>query len=122
MLKITLTSLIASLFFPLFAQEQLVTAPKYQRHDVYFAPEVHENANLILEVPLIDLPYLQASAKTIGNTSQPSIGNYFGAYASPGMNIALGVTYSTYASVHYGLKRAVTIDNKFYPIGKQMAA
>ena len=114
MLKITLTSLIASLFFPLFAQEQLVTAPKYQRHDVYFAPEVHENANLILEVPLIDLPYLQASAKTIGNTSQPSIGNYFGAYASPGMNIALGVTYSTYASVHYGLKRAVTIDNKFW--------
>jgi hypothetical protein len=114
MLKPILTSLIFLLSIPLLAQEQLVTAPKYQRHDVYFAPEVHENANLILEVPFLDLPYLQSSAKTIGNTTQPAAANYFGAYANPGMNIALGLTYSTYASVHYGLKRAVTIDNKFW--------
>lgn len=109
-----LSSFFILFSFSVFSQDQLVTAPKYQRHDVYAAPEVHENANLILDLPFLDLPYIQYAAKTTGKTDQPSFSNYLNSYANPGMNVSLGLSYSSYATLHYGIKRIVTIDNKFW--------
>jgi hypothetical protein len=109
MLKKVIPILLILLNIDLFAQDQLVTAPKYQRHDVYFAPEGHENANLVLDLPLIDLPYLNYSYKANDGSSNLAL-----AYNNPGMNIGLGLSYSTYSAIHYGLKRAVQIENKYW--------
>jgi hypothetical protein len=67
--------------------------------------------NLVLELPLIDLPYQIDAAKTV-NDGQVTVGSFFKGYANPSMHQSLSITTNLYTGLHYGIGKLFVDDSK----------
>lgn len=67
-----------------------------------------DTVGLILDFPLIDLPYQSYATNTRGN--------FFAGYANPSMQQSLAMSNNLYSSAHYGIKKMVKTKNEFLRI------
>lgn len=73
--------------------------------------QVHKHQDtvgLLLEFPVIDLPYQNYAARTTGN--------FISGYANPSMAQSLAMCNNLYYSAHYGIKKLVKTENEFLRI------
>lgn len=67
-----------------------------------------DTIGLILDFPLLDLPYQRYATNTAGN--------FFAGYANPSMPQSLAMSNNLYTSAHYGIKSIVKTKNEFLRI------
>jgi hypothetical protein len=66
-----------------------------------------DTSQLILDFPVLDLPYQSLANQTYGN--------FFAGYGSPSMKQSLQMSANFYSSAHFGLKKAFkNIEDKFW--------
>ncbi len=70
-----------------------------------FAQKSPDTVRLILDVPLLDFPYQQHASNVTGG--------FLSGFANPSMSQSLAVSNNLYAAAHYGIKRAITIEDRF---------
>jgi len=63
-----------------------------------FAQKPSDTIPLLLDFPVLDLPYQSYASRTTGN--------FFAGYASPSMKQSLQISSNFYSSAHYGIKQA----------------
>jgi hypothetical protein len=77
------------------------------------------NAEIVLELPVIDLPYQIDAAKTV-NEGDVTFGSFFKGYANPGMHLSLSISSDLYTGAHLGISQLFNPDNKLsWTIGKR---
>jgi hypothetical protein len=71
---------------------------KAQKNDTIQKPE------LVLELPLFDLPYQLDAAETLGG-GKATVGSFFKGYSNPGMHFSLDLSADLYSGAHLGIKK-----------------